>query len=134
MKYKTDKRIIYTNDEGGVTIVHPTGEIPFEDVLKKDVPEGADAVVVDVATISSDRTFRNAWEKDGDKIVINFDKAKLVAHDRWRRWVRQEKLLVVTDEEEQKVRAKYAAFRDEIVAAQDLEVLHSIMVRMGVPE
>jgi hypothetical protein len=57
-----DKRIIYQNDEGGVSIIIPTGELPIEKVARKDVPAGVPYQIVDVSDIPTDREFRNAWE------------------------------------------------------------------------
>jgi hypothetical protein len=37
--------IIYTNDNGGVSVCVPTGELPIEQVLTKDCPAGAIIVV-----------------------------------------------------------------------------------------
>ena len=59
-----NQRIIYQNNEGGVSILIPTGEIAIEEVARKDVPAGVPYKIVDVADIPSDRTFRNAWEAD----------------------------------------------------------------------
>jgi len=57
-----DKRIIYPNDEGGVSIVIPTGEVSIDQIIAQSVPEGKPYKIVDVADIPTDRTFRNAWE------------------------------------------------------------------------
>ena len=57
-------RIIYPNSEGGVAVLVPTGELPIEDVCQKDVPAGTPYLVVEDDVISSDRTFRGAWEAD----------------------------------------------------------------------
>ena len=59
-----DKRIIYPNDDGGVSIIVPASEcgLTIEEIATKDVPEGKPYKIVDVADIPSDRTFRNAWE------------------------------------------------------------------------
>ena len=59
-----DARIIYPNDDGGVSIVIPAPEcgLTIEEIAAKDVPEGKPYKIVDVADIPSDRTFRNAWE------------------------------------------------------------------------
>jgi hypothetical protein len=60
------KRIIYKTDENTVAIIVPspkwTGTI--EELAKKDVPTGKKYKIVDTSTISSDRSFRNAWEVD----------------------------------------------------------------------
>lgn len=59
-------RIIYPNDEGGVSIIIPTPEaletMTIEEIAAKDVPTGKPFKIVDVSDIPSDRTFRNAWE------------------------------------------------------------------------
>jgi hypothetical protein len=63
-----NKRIIYPNDDGGVSIVIPAPEWlaqernTMEVLAQMRVPEGAPYKIVDVADIPSDRTFRNAWE------------------------------------------------------------------------
>ena len=59
-------RIIYPNDDGGVSIIIPTPEaletMTIEEIAAKDVPSGKPFKIVDVSDIPSDRTFRNAWE------------------------------------------------------------------------
>lgn len=61
-----DKRIIFPNDDGGVSIIIPTPEYlaehTIEELAVKDVPQGKPYKIVDVADIPTDRTFRNAWE------------------------------------------------------------------------
>ena len=58
------KRVIYLTDEGGVAVIVPTPEcgLTIEEIASKDVPVGKPYKIVDVSEISSDRTFRNAWE------------------------------------------------------------------------
>jgi hypothetical protein len=55
-----DKRIIYPNDEGGVSIIVPSPGVTEEQLLMA-VPKGKPYQIVDVADIPPDRTFRNAW-------------------------------------------------------------------------
>jgi hypothetical protein len=61
-----NQRIVYNNDEGGISIVIPTAEWlaehTIEELAAKDVPVGKTYHIVDVSEIPSDRTFRNAWE------------------------------------------------------------------------
>ena len=61
-----NQRIIYPNDDGGVSIIVPAPEYlethTIEELIAKDVPAGKPFKIVDVADIPSDRTFRNAWE------------------------------------------------------------------------
>lgn len=54
--------IVFQNDAGGVSVIHPTGELPIEEVARKDVPAGARYAIIDKDTLPTDRTFRNAWE------------------------------------------------------------------------
>jgi hypothetical protein len=58
------QRIIYKNEDGGVSILIPSGELPVEEVARKDVPFGVSYKIVDTADVPSDRTFRDAWEAD----------------------------------------------------------------------
>ena len=60
-----NKRIIYQNDEGGISIIVPSPEalttMTIEEIAAKDVPQGKEYHIVDVSDIPEDRTFRNAW-------------------------------------------------------------------------
>jgi hypothetical protein len=61
-----NQRIIYPNDEGGVSILIPAPEYladhTIEELAAKDVPVGKPFKIVDAADIPTDRTFRDAWE------------------------------------------------------------------------
>jgi hypothetical protein len=61
-----NKRIIYPNDDGGVSVMTPMPEalktMTIEEIAIKDVPIGKPYKIVDVSDIPTDRTFRNAWE------------------------------------------------------------------------
>jgi hypothetical protein len=61
-----NKRIIYPNDNGGVSILIPSPEYlaehTIEELAAKDVPAGKPYKIVDVVDIPTDRTFRDAWE------------------------------------------------------------------------
>jgi hypothetical protein len=58
------KKIIYPNNEGGVTILNasPSWKGTLQELAAKDVPANTPYKIVDVSEIPSDRTFRNAWE------------------------------------------------------------------------
>jgi len=58
------QRIIYPNNDGGVSIVIPSPEcgLTIEEIAAKDVPEGKPYKIVDISDIPTDRTFRDAWE------------------------------------------------------------------------
>ena len=59
----SDKRIIYTDDNGNVCVVVPSDNcgLTVEQIKDKDVPSGKTATIVDKSVIPTDRTFRNAW-------------------------------------------------------------------------
>ena len=63
-----NQRIIFQNDEGGVSVIVPSPnclkEHTIEEIAAKDVPAGKPYKIVDVADVPSDRTFRSAWEVD----------------------------------------------------------------------
>ena len=58
-----NSRIIYPNDDGGVSVIVPAAEcgLTIEQIAAKDVPAGKPFQIVDVADIPADRTFRAAW-------------------------------------------------------------------------
>jgi hypothetical protein len=60
------KRIIYQNDNGGVSIVIPAPDcgLTIEQIALKDVPTGKPFKIVDAADIPSDRSQRNSWVVD----------------------------------------------------------------------
>jgi hypothetical protein len=58
-----NQRIIYQNDEDGISIIIPADcGLTIEEIAAKDVPQGKEYHIVDVAEIPTDREFRNAWE------------------------------------------------------------------------
>jgi hypothetical protein len=61
-----DSRIIFENDEGGVSIIvpAPSAGLTIAQIAKKDVPAGKEYWIVNASDIPEDRTFRNAWELD----------------------------------------------------------------------
>ena len=63
-----NKRIIYPNDEGGVSIVVPAPdcELSLEQIAGKDVPAGKPYQIVDASEVPSSREYRNAWTYLGE--------------------------------------------------------------------
>jgi hypothetical protein len=61
-------RIIFKNNEGGVSVIIPTQEAleqhNIEAIAIKDVPSGKKFKIVDAADIPSDRSDRDAWTVD----------------------------------------------------------------------
>jgi hypothetical protein len=78
------QRIIYQNSEGGVSVIIPTGEVPIEDVIAKDVPAGVEYSVVDENDLPSDRYFREAWRATDGGVEIDIEAAKGIQRDKWR--------------------------------------------------
>jgi hypothetical protein len=60
------KRIIYTNDDGSVSVIVPAPEcgMTIEQIALKDVPFGKPFKIIDVSDLPTDRTQRNAWNVD----------------------------------------------------------------------
>ena len=65
-----DKRIIYKNDDGTISIIIPANcGLTVEQIAQKDVPTGKSYKIVDVSEIPSDREFRNAWTIDDAELT-----------------------------------------------------------------
>lgn len=79
-------KIIFPNGSGGIAVIHPTGELPIEAVMEKDVPAEfrAQARIVDDEAIPGDRTFRNAWVEVGGSIAVDLPKARDIHRDNLR--------------------------------------------------
>lgn len=61
-----DKRIIFPNEEDGIAVLTPAPgcDLTLDEIAAKDVPAGRPYLIVDLADIPADRTFRSAWEAD----------------------------------------------------------------------
>ena len=59
-------KIIYKTPEGTVAVIIPSQEWlgTMEELAQKDVPTGLKYKIVEDSDISSDRSFRDAWEVD----------------------------------------------------------------------
>lgn len=61
-------KIIYKNESGGVSILHPTPDaltfMIIDEIAKKDVPTGLPYKIVEDSEVPTDRTFRDAWTID----------------------------------------------------------------------
>lgn len=77
--------IIFKNDDNGVGICIPTGELPIDVVMNKDVPIGRDARIVHNTDLpNNDNDFFDAWEMDAESVFVNLDKAKELTKKRLR--------------------------------------------------
>ena len=68
--------IIFTNENGGVSVTIPTGEISIEAVQAKDTPAGS--IIVNVADLPADEEFFNAWELVDGKVIVNEAKKQAI--------------------------------------------------------
>lgn len=75
--------IIFTNDNGGVSVCVPTGEMDIQAVKAKDTP--SNSIIVDSADLpQTDNDFFNAWELADGVVTVNLDKAKELTRARLR--------------------------------------------------
>jgi hypothetical protein len=75
--------IIFTNENGGVSITVPSGELSIEAVQAKDTPSGS--IIVDQDTLpNNDYDFFNAWELNESTVSVNLSKAKEITKKRLR--------------------------------------------------
>ena len=132
MTAMTNQRIIYTNTDGTVAVIVPTGELPIEEVAAKDVPAGLAYEIVTADEVPSDRTFRGAWVMGDCCIDHDLDKCKAIGHDK-RRAARAEEFApydeviakqipgvdaIAAEASRQVIRDKYAAVQDAVNAAK----------------
>ena len=59
----SDKRIIYTQDDGTVSVIVPSDNcgLTIEQIQAKDVPSGKTSYIIDKSEVPTDRSFRDAW-------------------------------------------------------------------------
>ena len=75
--------IIFTNDNGGVSVCRPTGELDIQAVKAKDTP--SNSIIVDTSELpEADNDFFNAWELADGVVTVNLDKAKEITKTRLR--------------------------------------------------
>ena len=86
--------IIFTNDNGGVSVCIPTGELPIEQVKTKDTP--SHSIIVQMSELPNQHNdFFDAWELADGKVTVSLDKAKEITKKRLR--AEREPLLSVQD-------------------------------------
>jgi hypothetical protein len=85
--------IIFTNDNGGVSVCIPTGEISIEAVLAKDCPKGA--MIVEQSALPTANDFFDAWELVDGKVEVSLTKATEITKKRLR--AEREPLLAAQD-------------------------------------
>ena len=66
--------IIFTNENGGVSVCVPTGELDIDAVKAKDTPDHS--IIVDDSTLpNADGDFFNSWELANGAVTVNMTKA-----------------------------------------------------------
>ena len=146
-------KIIYKNESGGVSIIHPTDEalsfMTIDEIAKKDVPTGVKYKIVEDSEVPTDRTFRDAWEVDiniltgGGRwrmINVNLDKAKDIANA-FLRNQRAElfkpldveatipQLAEQAEAKRSEIRDRFAKYQDDIAKASSVISLKAIMLQ-----
>jgi hypothetical protein len=76
--------IVFTNENGGVSVCYPTGELLIEEVKAKDTPEGS-IIMENDDLPNDDNDFFNSWELNNGVVTVNLSKAKEQTKDRLRR-------------------------------------------------
>lgn len=77
--------IVFTNEDGGVSVCIPTSEMSIFAVQKQHIPQGVESYIVDNESLPyADNDFFNAWEQTNGVVTVNFDKAKEITKQRLR--------------------------------------------------
>ena len=75
--------IIFTNDNGGVSVCIPTGEISIEAVQTKDTPKGS--IIVNQSDLPNQHNdFFDAWELVDGVVTVSLAKATEITKKRLR--------------------------------------------------
>ena len=75
--------IIFTNDNGGVSVCIPTGELSIQEVQTKDTPKGS--IIVNQSDLPNQHNdFFDAWELVDGKVTVSLGKAKEITKKRLR--------------------------------------------------
>lgn len=137
------ERIIYSNGEGGVSVIVPAPDcgLTIEQIAAKDVPAGTAYEIVNASEIPADRTFRNAWVRQGKAVGHDLGKCKSIAHDR-RRAARAAEFAPLDVEAtipakaaqaeaaRQAIRDKYAVMQTQIDAATSVDGLRDLIANL----
>ena len=68
--------IIHTNDNGGVSVTVPTGELDIQSTKNKDTPSHSIIVDDSILPQGADAKFFDAWELSGSTVTVNLEKAR----------------------------------------------------------
>jgi hypothetical protein len=76
--------IIFSNNNGGVSVCVPTGELHINEVLSKDAPAGAQIVEDSALPQGADAQFFDAWELADGVVTVSLAKATELTKNRLR--------------------------------------------------
>ena len=145
----SNERIVYTNQDGSVSVVIPSGEVPIETIMTKDVPANAiNARQITTDELPQDRLFRGAWDDSNPEefIGINLSKAKEIAHT-IRRAKREEEFkpldevimkqipgthTVTAEESRAEIRNRYTQIQNDIDSTTDETSLRSTLINNNI--
>lgn len=86
-------RIVYTRPDGGVSVVHPIGDIQ-KSLLR--LPKYAiNPQIVNDSVVPKDRTFRDGWKQSGNSVTHDMNKCREIHRERMR--VARKPLLAALD-------------------------------------
>jgi hypothetical protein len=85
--------IVFANEQGGVSVCIPTGELPIEAVQTKDTPKGS--IIMNVADLPRDNDFFDAFELVDGVVTVSLAKATEITKKRLR--AEREPLLLAQD-------------------------------------
>lgn len=86
--------IVWTNENGNVSVCTPTGEMSIADVKLHHTPPES-LILQDSALPTQENDFFNAWRLRGRTVSVDIDAAKEITKDRLR--AEREPLLVAQD-------------------------------------
>lgn len=137
------QRIIYTMEDGGVAIMIPILDcgLSLQEIAEKDVPSGTEYEIVDESEFPNYKKFRNAWMREGKKVVVQIQKAKEICHTVRRSERAKEfapydiqatipSMAAAAEEARQKIRDKYALIQEQIDNAVEESTLQTILDSM----
>ena len=80
VKIESDKkkRIVFKNTDSscGIIALSTKTKLTIEEIAEKDVPTGLENRIIEITSLPTDRTFRNAWTDDNDTDTIDIDMVK----------------------------------------------------------
>jgi hypothetical protein len=69
--------IIYTNENGNITVCIPTGEVPIQTVQENDVPKEVASYIVPFEFLPTEYDcFFDAWEQSNGVVSVNLTKSR----------------------------------------------------------